>query len=80
MCEDCTEEYWPEVMAVQLEQVQSVSGLLHGTWTKLVYLELLLQTKPRTEWKPIKRFQFNSGLPCHIEKIIYFESLEFTSL
>lgn len=41
MCEDCTEEYWPEVMAVQLEQVQSVSGLLHGTWTKLVYLEFI---------------------------------------
>ena len=28
-------------MAVQLEQVQSVSGLLHGTWTKLVYLEFI---------------------------------------
>lgn len=41
MCEDCTEEYWPEVMAVQLEQVQSVSDLLHGTWTKLVYLEFI---------------------------------------
>lgn len=37
--------YWgilaSEVMVVQLEQVQSVSGLLHGTWTKLVYLEFI---------------------------------------
>ena len=52
----------------------------HLDQTCLSWIYWLLQTKPRTEWKPIKRFQFNSGLPCHIEKIIYFESLEFTSL
>ena len=52
----------------------------HLDQTCLSWIYWLLQTKPRTEWKPIIRFQFNSGLPCHIEKIIYFESLEFTSL
>ena len=52
----------------------------HLDQTCLSWIYWLLQTKPRTEWKPIIRFQFNSGLPCHTEKIIYFESLEFTSL
>lgn len=40
----------------------------HLDQTCLSWIYWLLQTKPRTEWKPIKRFQFNSGLPCHIEK------------
>lgn len=45
----------------------------HLDQTCLSWIYWLLQTKPRTEWKPIKRFQFNSGLPCHIEKIIYLK-------
>lgn len=49
MCEDCTEEYWPEVMAVQLEQVQSVSMALGPNLFILNLLAFANKTKDLVE-------------------------------